>query len=98
MFQGVEIMGIPKLRLRTIELWSDERIESFAIKLSGETGFRAFTNSKTKYVNVVDASPYFGEDYEYSWDYTLKMWIGKEEGIANQAFAAIQEQKHHIVE
>lgn len=58
-----------------IEICSNEEKTEFAIRLSGDSVFKAATNKKeTNYENIVATSPYLA-DYEYNWVFALRHWL-----------------------
>ena len=70
----------------TIQLWTNQEQNQYAIKLEGKSDLLATTNQNVQYTHLVGESHYL-EELEYDWDYTLKHFINNI--IENQSRAQI---------
>jgi hypothetical protein len=56
---------------KTIQLWTNQDQNQYAIRLEGKSDLLAATNQNALYTDLVEESDYL-EELEYDWDYTLK--------------------------
>jgi hypothetical protein len=59
---------------KTIQLWTNQDQNQYAIRLEGKSDLLATTNQNAQYTDLVEESDYL-EELEYDWDYTLKHCI-----------------------
>ena len=59
-----------------IEIWSNHQETEFAVRLTGEFGFRASSSldPTVRYVKLLESLPYL-PDIEYQWNYVLHIWM-----------------------
>jgi hypothetical protein len=69
---------------KTIQLWTNQDQNQYAIRLEGKSDLLATTNQNAQYIDLVEESDYL-EELEYDWDYTLKHCINNI--IDNQTLA-----------
>jgi hypothetical protein len=69
---------------KTIQLWTNQDQNQYAIRLDGKSDLLATTNQNAKYTDLVQETDYL-EELEYDWDYTLKHCINNI--IDNQSLA-----------
>src|SRR5437867_11819265 len=55
-----------------MELWSDDNLSEFGIKVN--SGFVANTSNNAKLVKMIDWSLYKA-GYDFDWTYTLSQWV-----------------------
>jgi hypothetical protein len=55
-----------------MELWSDDNLSEFGIKVN--SGFVANTSNNAKLVKMIDWSLYKA-GYDFDWNYTLSQWV-----------------------
>ena len=66
--------------MKRIQLWSDSEGKEFAVCISSEQNvFRASTDSRAKYVRLVEESEYI-EGEKYDWKYLLGRWVDSGSG------------------
>lgn len=66
--------------MKKIQLWSDSEGKEFAVCISSEQNvFRASTNSRARYVRLVEESEYI-EGEKYDWKYLLGRWVDSRSG------------------
>jgi hypothetical protein len=72
---------------KTIQLWTNQDQNQYAIRLEGKSDLLATTNQSAQYTDLVEESDYL-EDLEYDWDYTLKHCINNNiDNIDNHSLA-----------
>ena len=59
---------------KTMQLWTNQDQDQYAIRLEGNSELLATTNQNAQYTDLVKHSDYL-EELEYDWDYTLHHWI-----------------------
>src|SRR5207253_2110681 len=59
---------------KTIQLWTNQDQNQYAIRLEGKSDLLATTNQNAQYTDLVGESDYL-EELEYDWDYTLRHCI-----------------------
>jgi hypothetical protein len=59
---------------KTIQLWTNQDQNQYAIRLEGKLDLLATTSENALYTDLVEESDYI-EELEYDWDYTLKHCI-----------------------
>ena len=69
---------------KTIQLWTNQDQNQYAIRLDGKSDLLATTNQNAQYTDLVQETDYL-EELEYDWDYTLKHCINNI--IDNQSLA-----------
>jgi hypothetical protein len=77
---------------KTIQLWTNQDQNQYAIRLDGKSDLLATTNQNAQYTDLVEESDYL-EELEYDWDYTLKHCIDniiKDQSVAYSSDKALE--------
>jgi hypothetical protein len=77
---------------KTIQLWTNQDQNQYAIRLEGKSDLLATTNQDAQYTDLVEESDYL-EELEYDWDYTLKHYTNSI--IDNQSLAFSSGRSRH---